>query len=209
MLIKSTIGWKKSWLRKVVSFCCRELGYNASNITRAIFSQAHSGEYAGRAYCGWHQIKVKINPINTYPVIDRYPRSLPPLELNDPVEVLVLITAHESAHLERWDRFVRGLKREGRRDTLLERDTERLARMVLASFRNQRKRLMEKWGESGPGPTPPSVIHQLRCRRCGHTWQCARRPSDCKKRSCRTCFSSWKEAAKRNEFLEYARVARS
>jgi hypothetical protein len=206
MKIQSTIGWNKEWLRKVVAYCCRALGYNPANVNTAFFSLAHSRLYRGWAYLLDHNIRVQINPLARYPVEAAKQRGLAELLHHDPVELLIKITAHELAHLARWDRFGRGWRRIGKRDTNLERDTERLARMVLADFRENREKLLASWGDPGPGPTPPTVIHQLTCKQCGKVWRQARRPRDCRRRSCKTCFSSWYKAARRGEFLVYERV---
>jgi hypothetical protein len=162
--------------------------------------------YKGRAYLWYHNIRVQINPLARYPVKAEKQRGLAELLHHDPIELLIKITAHELAHLERWDRFGREWWCIGKRDTNLERDTERQARMVLADFRENREKLLASWGDPGPGPTPPTVIHQLTCKHCGQVWREARRPRDCHRRSCGTCFSSWKKAAQRGEFLVYERV---
>jgi hypothetical protein len=115
-----------------------------------------------------------INPANAYPLADGGVRDLPSIPLADAVELLILLTAHEVAHIERWERFARQWKRLGRRDALSERDTEMLARGVLAAFRADRGRLLAAWGESGPGPVPPEYVYRLDCPSCGSSWTYAR-----------------------------------
>jgi hypothetical protein len=206
MRIQSTIGWEKEWLRRVVTYCCRVLDYGPANVNTAFFSLAHNTTYKGRAYLLRHNIRVQINPLATYPIRAATQRGLPDLYHLDPVELLVGITAHEVAHLERWDRFARQWSRAGNRDANLERDTEALARTVLADFRANREKLMARWGEAGAGPVTPAVVHQLTCTKCGQVWRSVRPPRDCRRQSCGTCFSGWKEAATRGEFLAYERV---
>jgi hypothetical protein len=117
MKIINTIGWKTPWLRAVAAYFCKELEYPASRLEQATFSQAHQCTYRGWAYLGRSAIKVKINPLNTYPVTSGAVRDLPEIPLADAIEVLVLVTAHEIAHIERWERIVAGMKAIGRRDT--------------------------------------------------------------------------------------------
>lgn len=163
----------------------------------------------GWAYCGQRTIRIKINPLNQYPLYARVHRGLPPLSQHDAVEVLVRVTAHEVAHIERYERFVRDHRRRGGRDTECERATERMARNVLDTFRRDRDRLLASWGDAGPGPIPPSTVHRLTCRRCGCIRQYARALSSMRKRSCGRCFSSWEEAANAGEFLVYEVIPHS
>jgi hypothetical protein len=206
MKLTTTIGWNSPWLRRMILWCCRELDYPATRITAAHFTLAHRCSYAGRAYLGRHAIRVKINPLNGYPLPCTAPRSLPPTEQVDAVEVLVLVTAHEIAHLERWDRFAREKRCRGERDSTKERDTEWMARRVLGAFRGSRTGLLERWGDSGPGPVKPRVVHQLTCRRCGTVWRYARLSGNYKRLSCGRCFKTWGKAAAAGEFLAYEKV---
>lgn len=206
MLIRNTVGWKTPWLRKLIRWLAGELEYDWRRITAAHFCLAHRLSYKGWAYCESHALRVKLNPLNRYPLTSRVPRTLPPVTYADPLEVLVGVTAHEIAHLERWDRFARGLRLQGKRDTLLERDTERLARTVLAAFRCRRDEVLGSWGDAGPGPLSPVVVHQLTCRQCGMVHRSARRLSNARRRSCGVCFKRWKDAAAAGEFLLYERV---
>jgi hypothetical protein len=205
MDIINTIGWKTPWLRRVIGFCCKDLDYPAQRIVKATFRQAHLAVGGGVAYCRRREIAIKINPVNSYPIYIKKVRDLPEISLRDAVEVLIHITAHEIAHLERWDRIIWNLP-IGIRDTLCERDTEALARMVLKSFRDRRTDLLAAWGESGPGPTPPSVRHRLTCRSCGRKWEHARRPKCHTKRFCRDCNPGWKRGMPDPEALLYERV---
>jgi hypothetical protein len=207
--ITTTIGWHRPWLRHVIALACRELDYPVSRLAAASFSLCHNATYSGAAYLDCGIIRVKINPLNVYPIEAEPQRGLPLLAHADAVEVLVNITAHEVAHLERWDRTGRRQRASGVRDTLCERDTESLARMVLRSFQQQRSELLASWGDSGPGPVPPAVVHRLTCPRCGYVWMSARAPRGAKRRSCQACFPAWEQAAAQNAFLLYERIERT
>lgn len=201
MDIKNTSGWNTPWLRKLIRFSARELDYDWARVRFAHFSKAHNCRYRGGAWLDSHTIRVKVNPLNEYPVTDNALKRLPPLLLMDAVELVVLITAHEIAHLERWDRFARPLWQRGGRDTECERATERLARDVLKAFRRERASPLQEWGEPGPGPIPPKVVHHMMCRRCGRSWRHSKAPRNVLRRSCGACFKSWKEAEAAGEFL--------
>lgn len=189
MEIRNTIGWTTPWLERLASFCCRELEYDPKRVRFAWFSLAHNGRYRGWARLDERKIRVKINPLNAYPLSDgKAVKSLPELIFADAVELVVAVSAHEIAHLERYERFARTLKLQGKRDTGCERDTEWLARQVLGAFRKDRGRLLAEWGESGPGPLPPGKIHRLTCPSCGAVYDHARAPSAPRDRFCRRCF---------------------
>jgi hypothetical protein len=111
MEIVNTIGWRTPWLKRVVAYCCKELEYPIDRLRKATFKKAENSEYQGWADLEPHEIRVKINPTNRYPVLSSGNRDLSPIPQADAVEVLVRVTAHEIAHLERWDRFAREWKR--------------------------------------------------------------------------------------------------
>src|ERR1051326_4417527 len=208
MKIRATIGWNAAWLRRVIQFCCQELEDGPANLNAAFFSLAHNCSARGWACFHTHTIRVKINPLIHYPVASPKQRGLPELLHFDAVDVLVTYTAHELAHLSRWDRFAHAWSLAGKRDTNCERDTESLARGVLATFRHNRAELLEKWGDAGAGPVPPLTLHQLTCAKCARVWQGAAKPRDCHRRTCGRCFRSWDDAAQRGEFMIYERVRR-
>lgn len=168
--IVNTIGWRTPWLHHVVGFCCRELDYPAQRIAKATFRKAHNCRFRGWADLRAREIRIKINPVNSYPLASGRERDLPSIPLADAAEVLVLVTAHEIAHLVRWDRFVRQWKQQGKRDACCERDTEAMARAVLSRFRDDRLSLLADWGESGDGPVPPSYAYRLSCESCGYQY---------------------------------------
>jgi hypothetical protein len=202
MEIVNTIGWRTPWLRRVVAYCCRELGYRPARIVKATFRKAGRAAWKGWASLNAREIRIKINPANRYPIDSRAHRGLAPTPLVDAVEVLVKLTAHEIAHLERWERFARDWRRQGRRDTFLERDTEALARGVLTAFRADRERLLAAWGEPGPGPAPPRYVYRTECPSCGSVSVRAR---PCRTLYC-TCQGEWKRGMPEPAYLECRRV---
>lgn len=154
-----------------------------------------------------------MNPRLVYPLREFY-RGLRMVTLADSIEALLLITAHEIAHLERFDRFVKDLNESGRRDVGGELDTERMARRVFRDFCKDRDKILKAWGNPGSGaPLPsslrPSKIHRLTCRRCGESWDYERSPKNHFKRTCPNCFSTWAEAVRAGEYLVYERIKES
>src|SRR5262249_52575141 len=140
-------------------------------------------------------IRLKIDPLNEYPLSRGRTRGLPDLELADPVEVLIVVMAHEIGHIELFERT--GSRREF--------ETEQLARMVFADFRRRRAELMAGWGDPGPGPVRPRVVYACRCDRCGQRFEMARRP---RKSVCTLCFKSYAEGEAAGAFIRVEKVSR-
>jgi hypothetical protein len=203
MEIVNSIGWRTPWLRRVVAYCCRELGYPPPLVRKATFRRAHGARWRGWADLGCREVRIKINPANRYPLDAGRHRGLASMQVLDAVEALVLVTAHEVAHLERWERFAKDWKRRGKRDTFLERDTESLARGVLASFRADRGRLLPAWGISGQGPIPPRWVYRTECPSCGSA---AMHSRPTRKLYCIACHGKWKPGMPDPAFLECRRI---
>jgi hypothetical protein len=203
MEIVNSIGWRTGWLRRVVAYCCRELGYPSDRMVKATFRKAGRSRYRGWADLRRREVRVKINPANPYPIHSNSHRGLASTPLVDAVEVLVKLVAHEVAHLERWERCTRAMRARGERDTHLERDTEWLARSVLDEFRADRERLLSGWGDPGPGPVPPRYAYRTECPSCGSAWV---HPRPSRKLYCVACQGKWKPGMPDPTFLECRRV---
>jgi hypothetical protein len=203
MEIVNSIGWRTGWLRRVVAYCCRQLGYPPSRVRKATFRKSHRGEFSGGADLGCREVQIKIDPRNRYPLDAGGYRGLAATAVADAVEALLLVTAHEVAHLERWERFARDWRRRGKRDVFKERDTESLARGVLAAFRADRERLLSAWGAAGPGPVPPRYVYRTECPSCGSF---AVHPRPSRKMYCVACHGKWKPGMPDPAFLECRRL---
>jgi hypothetical protein len=206
MDITNDIGWRKRWLTKLMKFCCLDLDYPIDSIKKATFRLTYGKTHRGWAELHSHTIVIAINPLGIYPVPAEGPRGLPELVQTDVLELLVGITAHEIAHLARWDSFARDWKRLGKRDSKRELETERLARKVLTAFRHDRERLLDAWGESGRGMLHWDVIWRISCRRCGLTGITYDSGFVPERRHCPNCFPSWQAANAAGEFLTYERM---
>jgi hypothetical protein len=201
--LRNTTGWNHLWVYEVLRFCCDSVEYPFERVRSVHASLAHKCVYRGWAYLDERKIRIKLNPLNRYPVDAGTHRGLPPMALADPIEVFILVAAHEIAHLERHERIGRDLERRGKRDTTLERSVEWFGRQAVKEFRRDREALLARWGDSGPGPVRPATVWQQRCPRCGHTWQKARRPGPA---SCRGCFGSFAQAKAADALLVIEKV---
>jgi hypothetical protein len=161
--IINTTGWNDAWLARMVSHCVAEVELDPAErrLRLARFSLAHNCTYRGWAYGGRRSIRVKINPLIIYPFVDQR-KGFPDIEYGDPIELAVMITAHELAHL-RWP-------------DASEAQTERRGRRVLLDFRRERLAIAARWGDPGPGPVRPETVYQLTCPTCGSEWHHVRRP---------------------------------
>jgi hypothetical protein len=207
MKVTTTIGWNATWLRNVVAYCCNEIEYPFERMTAATFTRCHNAPFRGRS---WHQdrsIRVKLNPVNVYPLIRREPRSMLSVALIDPVELLVLATAREIADLERREWRTQYFRPPGKRDGKRGREKERAARRVLAAFRAKRSEVLQSLGgDPGEGPVAPAVVHRLTCRTCGKQRAFAVRPAHATTRDCELCQSDRREENAEEVTLAYDRV---
>lgn len=150
--IINTAGWRDEWLARMVSWCFGTVGLDPREIALAHFCLAHNSTYRGWANFERRSIRVKINPLAIYPIVDEI-RGFPTIAYSDTAELTVMITAHEMAH-HRWP-------------DASERATEQRGRDALTLFRRDRSQLMASWGDPGPGPTRPTRVYRIACPGCG------------------------------------------
>lgn len=148
----NTTGWPTPFLRRMVSWVCRELEYPVRNLTGWYFRNKTKGAYSGRAHCHnttRQRIVVSIGPETSYPTKDRTHRGVWSAGvLADRIEGLVFVTAHEIAHCDnvrRRNTSRRYAEAAGNYGGS-EEYTDRRAKAVLDVFREQRELLLSKWG---------------------------------------------------------------
>lgn len=144
MTLHNKTEWPDWFLRRLLAFCCRELGYPVRRLQAAEFTATRRGQsYRGRAW-GRH-ILVRVGPASFFPLTgnSRGTKMLPPFTIADRVECLVLVTAHELAHCRSFWRPREYGNGEGVIDLA--------ARRVVERFRVDRERLMAAWEK------PPST----------------------------------------------------
>src|SRR4051794_26166755 len=105
MKLMNTTGWNDAWLLKAIRFCCRATEYPYERLRGFTASLAHNSDLRGCAYFEQRTITVKINPMNAYPLPQKKQWGLPDETVAYAVEAFILVTSHEIAHLERWDRL--------------------------------------------------------------------------------------------------------
>lgn len=159
MRLKNTTNFPDCMLRRMVSWCCKELGLPVRRVMSAEFRQRRVQRFSGLAYR--RRIIVSVAPDSFFPWTDNgispgLIRSGIVRTLADRTECLVNITAHELRHLVAYV----DVERTRRRTTpgSSERYTERDAQVVLNAFRANREALLTEWNvtpirEAKPKPT--------------------------------------------------------
>jgi len=108
MKLKNTTEWPDYFLRRMVSWCCKQIGLPPSKMKLAVFGNKTESPYGGRG--GTYRIYVAIGPASAYPVEPfHYPgrthdEYLSP-RVADRLEGLVAVTAHELTHCLEHQRF--------------------------------------------------------------------------------------------------------
>src|SRR5574343_1227785 len=141
MKLTNTTHWPDWFLRRMVAWCCRELGVKGLRAAR--FTEC-SDAFRGRAWRGSRRILVRIGDVTHYP--EKYPGRVhaPTIILADRIEALLHVTAHEVAHHARWQDG-QHRHREARVDGM--------TLPLLEKFRASRDALLAEWNET-PAATP-------------------------------------------------------
>ncbi len=171
MKLKNSTDWPDYFLRRMVAWCCREVGLPASVVHRIAFGNRSRGAYSGHAWQSM-RVHVSIGPESCYPTTGHlYPgctsEAYRAPALQDRVEGLVAVTAHELTHLRDYhdhrerQRARNELLRAGnfpqplvKRRRSGERHTMHEERRVIELFRAQRDSLLAAWSEA---PTERAV----------------------------------------------------
>ena len=121
-------------LRRLTSWCCKQIELSVRSVKHAQFRNASKYAYAGGAW-GMRRFLTRIGPDSFFPANGSYAGV--EMIFHDRIEALVGVTAHELYHLKQ--------EREGLRRSRLERDADRAANQVLDVFRKQREDLLGEW----------------------------------------------------------------
>ena len=157
MKLQNTTKWSDVFLRRMISWCCRELDASARLIHIATFRQRRTRTYSGRAWVYERRIvvSININP-NSYPCRGSY--GAEGHMFHDAIEALVAVTTHECYHVaavmeaDHKQRTRRG--RLGSSEAL----TIRAEKEVLEKFRAARTELLVEWSESPALKLAPVVL---------------------------------------------------
>lgn len=169
MQLRNTTDWDSKFLRRMVSWVCRQVGYPVKRLKAAEFGKRSSGAYNGRAFLWRRSIRVVIGPARCYPVKPHlYPGTknaafMSP-EMRDQIEGLVGVTAHEIEHL-----FSDAFRKHRKVNVNSERFTQAEERRVVELFRANRVELMAKWETPAktaePKPEPTAALSALQQKR--------------------------------------------
>jgi len=153
MEIKNEIDCPDYFLKRIVIWCCNQLDFKHKYIERAEFKYNRKSEvraagypsYSGTAYCRENRIVVRISPnSDSFPCETRIHRNNEHIveTINDRLEAIIMVTAHEVAHLYQWH------KNEGKdvpKRGGLEVVTDRYAYNTLRIYRVNKERLHKEW----------------------------------------------------------------
>ena len=142
MKIKNNTDWPDYFLRRLVTWCCKELGLPARYLKRADFGKRTRGPYNGCAWLGSRRMRVVIGPPNEFPTKGRpYPGRTSEVfrdpDYADQLEALIGVTAHEIQHHVAYSQ--RRVSRYG------ERATTHAEHKIIECFRPQRDALVATW----------------------------------------------------------------
>lgn len=138
MRLRNSTDFADWFLRRLVSWSCRELGLPVREVAAVQFTNTRHA-YRGRAWSSG-RILVRIGDGRHFPKKGKYPGRVnaPEYELADRLEALVHVTAHELAHLSQWHEC-------GHRVRVREAAVDGLGLAVLRAFREQRRTLTARW----------------------------------------------------------------
>jgi hypothetical protein len=165
MKLTNSTDYPNHFLRRMVAWCCREIGLPPKTIRDAKFGNKSSA-WGGRG--GVHRIYVGIGPDSAFPVeAFHYPGRtddafLGP-RIEDRLEALVAVTAHELTHCQEHQHLNSlPMIRRLRRGWNSERKTMHNERQVLGAFRRQRETLLAEWSLATPkhAKEKPSIQEQ-------------------------------------------------
>lgn len=144
MKIKNTTEHPVWFLRRMVAWCAKEIGFPVSEIRLAEFGKRSRGEFNGRAWYRSRRIRVVIGPASEFPVAPylypgRKSDAFMSPEFRDQLEALVGVTAHEIAHLFQYHGRSGNAARRG------ERVTQHWERKLTELFRDNREALIAEW----------------------------------------------------------------
>lgn len=142
--------WPDHFLRRLVSWTCRELGYPRRSLKGIEFGNRTNAAWSGHGG-GWSDhgyILVRVGPESRFPTNTRVHRDgFSVGRIADRVEALVMVTAHEIAHCDavrRGNKTRRSYRSHG--NTVgSERYINGRAKQVLEAFREKRDELLAEW----------------------------------------------------------------
>ena len=141
MRLKNTTDYPDYFLRRMVSWCCKELDLPARAVKDATFRNRRTSPLSGRAWPWRGRIVVSVMAGEpTEPVSWGHRFGIEKVYV-DRMEILLSVAAHELCHLRQY------VDRGGSRFDVKyrERECDKWAELVLDKFRDQRESLCAEW----------------------------------------------------------------
>lgn len=147
MKLKNTTEWPDWFLRRMVAWCCRELGCSTAIIREAVFRNRKDRYTSGHAWWGGKRGRFVVSS-----------------GLKSPVRLveLIKVTGHEVFHLKADQDGIRS-RRFGRSSGSSEHQTEWHERRIYEAFEANRESLLAEWNEppAARAKKPkPSIVEQ-------------------------------------------------
>lgn len=146
MKIKNSTDWPVWFLRRMLSWCCKQLDMPAKDIRLAVFRNSRAA-WGGSAYYWRGAITVCVGAASYFPSKGYKHGNGHQNTITDRLECLVWVTAHEAAHVAQKHTRSRQSGSGGGSEI----STEWHATPVLEQFRAMRDALLSKWN------TPPAA----------------------------------------------------
>lgn len=164
---KNTTDWSDRYLRRMLSWVCKELELPRTFIRRVEFGNRKTATWSGWASDSG-RILVRIGPASHFPRKSNVFRDgFTAGVIADRVEALVYVTAHEAAHC---DNARRGNRSRGngrsRSNCGSERLTDGMAVRVLKVFREKRAELTAAWDKAPEREAKP--VESVIAKRAAH-----------------------------------------
>jgi hypothetical protein len=134
MTITNSTDFPLPFLRRLIAYIAKELGMKQSLIRRAEFRKSRSA-WGGRAYLHQARIGVRVGDKSWFPAPCRGG-----FTIQDRLDALVMVTAHEMAHHMQYHEGSRTRLRGGHGGS--ERHTDHLTYQVVNQFRKDKESLL-------------------------------------------------------------------
>lgn len=157
MKLNNTSDFESLFLRRMVGWCCRQIGVPVRWVRYATFAKKRKGAYDGHGTGYW--IRVRVGPDSAYPVKDYIRHGAKHPGAADRIEGLVSVTAHELMHVWQFSprRHTARLTRTATEQGAIHEQTR-----VLTLFREQRESLLAVWSEQREQEPKPTISVQER-----------------------------------------------
>lgn len=141
MKLRNSSKWSDRFIRRMLAWCCRQVGYKVRRIVDAQFRTRTHACYSGHAY-GSRRIVVSIGHDCFFPTTADTRPGIEGVVFADRLEALVAVTVHEIAHLQQYaERRSLALRQHG----IIEHNARWHEVRALADFRAAREPLVSQW----------------------------------------------------------------